>query len=95
MRKIAVALLAVMLVLSLAASVSGKETQKQNSTVEQSAAYSYTEYPLERNGIDLHLACMEATGMNPDRNILLIDFLHGKAMLYGAWISQDSVSQRK
>ena len=72
MRKIAVALLAVMLVLSLAASVSGKETQKQNSTVEQSAAYSYTEYPLERNGIDLHLACMEATGMNPDRNILLI-----------------------
>ena len=35
------------------------------------ASYSYTEYPLERNGIALHLDCV-AAGTQPEKNILLI-----------------------
>ena len=71
MKKIA-AVLAVILILSMAACVSGEKPQKQNNTAEQSVTYNYTEYTLERNGIDLHLDCMSVTGSNPDRNILLI-----------------------
>ncbi|MDO4803413.1 MAG: alpha/beta fold hydrolase [Lachnospiraceae bacterium] len=72
MKKITAAVLAVMMVLSLAACAGAEETQKQISTMEQSVSYSYTEYPLERNGIDLHLDCLSVMGTNPDRNVLLI-----------------------
>ena len=72
MKKIAAVVLAVMLILSLAACASGEEPQKQISAAEQSVSYSYTEYPLERNGMDLHLDCMSVTGTNPDRSVLLI-----------------------
>ena len=69
MKKIAAAALAVMMILSLAASASGGETQKEN---DSSASYSYTEYPLERNGIDLHLDRMAVAETEPEQNILLI-----------------------
>lgn len=36
------------------------------------AAYAYTEFPLERNGIALHLDRMMVEGNDTDRNILLI-----------------------
>ena len=72
MRKVAAAVLAALLVVSLAVCVSGEETEKQNSIEEKSAEYSYTEYPLERNGIDLYLACMEVLGNGKKKNILLI-----------------------
>ena len=72
MKKITAVVLAVMLILSLAACASGEEPQKQISAAEQSVSYSYTEYPLERNGMDLHLDCMSVTGTNPDRSVLLI-----------------------
>ena len=39
---------------------------------DEEAEYSYTEYPLERNGISLHLDCVLQTGTNPERNILLV-----------------------
>ena len=39
---------------------------------DEEAEYSYTEYPLERNGISLHLDCVSQTGTNPERNILLV-----------------------
>ena len=39
---------------------------------DEEAKYSYTEYPLERNGISLHLDCVSQTGTNPERNILLV-----------------------
>ena len=68
MKKLVTAVLAVILILSLAACASGRE----NSITDQSAAYSYTEYPLARNGIDLHLDCMQVEGTQPDKNILLI-----------------------
>ena len=38
----------------------------------QDASYSYKEYPLERNGIRLHLDCMQKSGKDTDKNILLI-----------------------
>ena len=72
MKKIVAAVLAVMLILSLVACDSGKEPQNQSSAVEQSVTYSYTEYPLERNGIDLHLDCIEVSGGGQGKNILLI-----------------------
>ena len=72
MKKITAVVLAVMLILSLTACASGEEPQKQISAAEQSVSYSYTEYPLERNGMDLHLDCMSVTGTNPDRSVLLI-----------------------
>lgn len=34
--------------------------------------YSYEEYPLERNGIALHLDCMKLEDTKPEKNILLI-----------------------
>jgi uncharacterized lipoprotein YehR (DUF1307 family) len=43
MKKIAAAVLAVMLILSLAACASGEEPQKQSSTAQQSVTYSYTD----------------------------------------------------
>ena len=64
MKKIAAAVLAVMMILSLAACASGEEPQKQISAAEQSVSYSLAEYPLERNDIDLHLDCMSVTGTN-------------------------------
>ena len=37
-------------------------------------SYICTQYPLERNGIALHLDCMKKEGSEPERNILL---MHG------------------
>ena len=36
------------------------------------ASYTYKEYPLERNGISLHLDCLKKAADTPKRNILLI-----------------------
>ena len=72
MKKTVATVLAVILILSVATCVYGEASQKQSSTAQQSVTYSYTDYPLERNGIHLHLDCMAAEGTKPDRNILLI-----------------------
>lgn len=56
----------------------GTETDAAGAgTTEMEAgqnAYSYTEYPLERNGIALHLDCVKAENAEPEMNILL---MHG------------------
>ena len=39
---------------------------------ELEISYTYTEYPLERAGIALHLDCVCVEGAEPDRSILLI-----------------------
>ena len=57
MKKIAAAVLAVMLIFAMAAYASGEKPQEQSGMEGQFVPYSYTEYPLERNGIDLHLDC--------------------------------------
>lgn len=47
----------------------------QESSAEQStsdASYSYEVYPLERNGVELHLDCVKEEGKEPDKDILLI-----------------------
>lgn len=78
MKKVLSIILAAMLIVLLTTCVFGGETQistteqSQTNTSEQSVTYTYTEYPLERNGIDLHLDCMEAQGTKPEKNILLI-----------------------
>ena len=71
-KKIATTALAVMLTVLLGACTFGEEPKKQSSRAEQSVAYSYTEYPVERNGIDLHLDRMEVLGNGQEKNILLI-----------------------
>ena len=38
----------------------------------QNAAYTYEAYPLERNGVSLHLDCMKLEDAQMDKNILLI-----------------------
>ncbi len=40
--------------------------------VVQNADFSYREYPLERNGISLHLDCVTKNGATPAKNIILI-----------------------
>ena len=42
------------------------------STAAVHDAYSYAEYPLERNGISLHLDCMKVENTEPEKNILLV-----------------------
>ena len=46
----------------------------ENERKVAQAAYSYKEYPLERNGVALHLDCVRVEGSRPEKNILL---LHG------------------
>lgn len=48
----------------------GGESTEQNAG--QEAAYTYAEYPLERNGVALHLDCVTAEGTQPERSILLV-----------------------
>ncbi len=39
---------------------------------DQDVSFICEEYPLERNGISLHLDCMKLQGTDPEKNILLI-----------------------
>ena len=41
-------------------------------TAGQNTAYAYEAYPLERNGVSLHLDCMKSEDAQPEKNILLI-----------------------
>lgn len=53
---------------SLCACSSKKEVQPKTGAV----SYTYQEYPLERNGIALHLDCVKKSGAAAQKNILLI-----------------------
>jgi len=72
MKKAVSIILAAILIVSLAACSSGEETQKQVEISKAQQSVVYSEYPLERNGINLHLDCLQVGGMQPDKNILLI-----------------------
>ena len=53
--------------------IAGCNTDNPDQTVTASAAdYIYTELPLERNGINLHLDRMAVKEENPEKNILLV-----------------------
>lgn len=56
--------------------LAGCKNDNNNQVVTDATAvkaeYTYTEYPLERNGIRLHLDCMTEEGASPEKNILLI-----------------------
>ena len=43
-----------------------------NGDENKSVSYSYEEYPLERNGVSLHLDCVRSEASQPRNNILLI-----------------------
>lgn len=43
-----------------------------SAKTENNNTFSYTEYPLERNNIKLHLDKIEKSGKHPNKNILLI-----------------------
>lgn len=45
---------------------------EQNVVQNADFSYSYMNYPLERNGISLHLDCIKKNGVNADKNIILI-----------------------
>ena len=53
------------------AGCTGKTFIKANDPAPE-AGYVSEVFPLEREGIDLHLECMKQEGANPDKNILLI-----------------------
>ena len=54
-------------------SVSAISSETVNTeAVSTETQYSYSEYPLSRNGIDLHLDCIKVKDTSPTRNILLI-----------------------
>ena len=56
-------------------SVTSSETLNTETTSSEAVStetqYSYTEYPLSRNGIDLHLDCIKVKDSSPSKNILL------------------------
>lgn len=51
-------------------SVEMNETMIEQKT--ENVQYSYTEYPLNRNGINLHLDCLALEGTQPEKQILLV-----------------------
>ena len=68
---------AVIAAVIIAVSVSGCKAETppaaaETQSVTQAALYSYEEYPLERNGISLHLDCVRSATAQTDRNILLV-----------------------
>ena len=55
----------------LLAGCAGNKSIKPNDSSTE-ADYISEVFPLEREGIDLHLECMKQEGMEPDKSILLI-----------------------
>lgn len=76
MKKKAEALLRVVilsvLILCLFSACGGERTDNHAQETAQAVTYSCQEYPLVRNGLDLHLDCMEVEGSSPEKSILLI-----------------------
>ena len=67
---------AVIAAVIMAVSVSGCKAETppaaaETQSVTQAASYSYEEYPLERNGISLHLDCVSEFCTPVDRMYLL------------------------
>ena len=54
----------------LAGCTGNKQIKPNDSSAE--ADYISEVFPLEREGIDLHLECMKQGGTEPDKSILLI-----------------------
>ena len=51
-----------------------RKSEENLPDIVTETSYSYKEYPLERNGVALHLDCMTKEGTKPEKNILL---MHG------------------
>ena len=73
-------ILTLLMILSLSACGENNDTNVAESHTESSVEtkeadketeYTYEEYPLSRNNIDLHLDCITVKDTEPDKNILL------------------------
>lgn len=58
--------------LLLTGCVKAADVSESEATVEETVQYSARVYPLERNGISLHLDSLSLDGIEPEKNILLI-----------------------
>ena len=56
----------------LSGCVKDADVPESDAIVKEVVQYSTREYPLERNGINLHLDRVTEDGMEPEKNILLI-----------------------
>ena len=57
-----------------AAGTAAVESAESEAVEEAQESYSYEEYPLERNGISLHLDCVKVENTDPEKNVLM---MHG------------------
>ena len=57
-----------------AAGTAAVESAESAAAEAPQESYSYEEYPLERNGISLHLDCVKAENTDPEKNVLM---MHG------------------
>ena len=69
MRRIIILLMAISILQLTSCSRTGKPEDS-----DKHVTYEYTEYPLERNGIPLHLDCLKVDDSLPENNILM---MHG------------------
>ena len=67
-----ITLLLAILILGLLSACGGGRTECEGQQAVQNMTYSYEEYPLERNGVALHLDCVKEEGTEPEHSILLI-----------------------
>ena len=65
-------LIAMILGMILNGCVKTADVQESENAVNEVVQCITREYPLERNGINLHLDCTTKEGMEPEKNILLI-----------------------
>lgn len=70
MKRLFAFLLAIMICAITLAACGGRQNT-ENSAHETESTYTVTEYPLTRNGVDLHLDCTALDGSDPQKNILL------------------------
>lgn len=78
MKRILSIILAVVITAGMALTLSGCGNSNTNDvkpteaiTEDVESSYTITDYPLNRNGIDLHLDCTTLDGTKPQKNILL------------------------
>ena len=71
MKKLSSVLILILLYICVLTGCKGEvNISEQNNKAE--TTYEYSEYPLERNGLNLHLDCMSVSGKETGKDILLI-----------------------
>ena len=71
-RKKTILISMIMCMVLLSGCIKATDVPKSEAIVEEDTQYSTRDYPLERNGISLHLDRVTVEGTEPERSILLI-----------------------